>query len=103
MSRYWDFSLPSAEVHPTTISKVRIHFDLVILNVTNSKQFNTLLQLVLIGTTTIEPILAIDIATYLSIMQYTVATTTIWSGLSYVYSKDAVKILRSGEQKKGQV
>lgn len=23
MTRYWDFSLPSAEVHPTTISKVR--------------------------------------------------------------------------------
>lgn len=23
MVRYWDFSLPSAEVHPTTISKVR--------------------------------------------------------------------------------
>jgi cardiolipin synthase (CMP-forming) len=23
-SRYWDFSLPSAEVHPTTISKVRL-------------------------------------------------------------------------------
>lgn len=22
MARYWDFSLPSAEVHPTTISKV---------------------------------------------------------------------------------
>jgi len=22
MRRYWDFSLPSAEVHPTTISKV---------------------------------------------------------------------------------
>ncbi|CCC12065.1 hypothetical protein SMACR_02286 [Sordaria macrospora] len=45
MARYWDFSLPSAEVRPTAISK------------------------------------------------YTVAATTIWSGASYVYSKDAVKIL----------
>jgi cardiolipin synthase len=26
--------------------------------------------------------------------RYTVATTTIWSGLSYVFSKDAVKILK---------
>lgn len=26
--------------------------------------------------------------------RYTVATTTVWSGLSYVYSKDAVKILK---------
>ena len=34
MARFWDFSLPSAEVHPTTISKV-----------------NTALQLALIGST----------------------------------------------------
>jgi cardiolipin synthase len=26
-------------------------------------------------------------------VRYIVATTTVWSGLSYVYSKDAVKIL----------
>ena len=28
--------------------------------------------------------------------RYTVATTTIWSGISYVFSKDAVKILKRG-------
>jgi cardiolipin synthase len=28
------------------------------------------------------------------VCRYTVATTTIWSGLSYVFSKDAVKILK---------
>ena len=39
-SRYWDFSLPSAEVHPTGISKV-----------------NTALQLGLIGWTTAMPLL----------------------------------------------
>lgn len=38
-SRYWDFSLPSAEVHPTTISK-----------------YNTALQLGLIGATTAMPL-----------------------------------------------
>ncbi|EEB88453.1 hypothetical protein MPER_13705, partial [Moniliophthora perniciosa FA553] len=34
-SRYWDFSIPSAEVHPTGISKI-----------------NTAMQLLLMGTTT---------------------------------------------------
>ena len=28
-----------------------------------------------------------------------VATTTVWSGLSYVYSKDAVRILNQDEKK----
>jgi cardiolipin synthase (CMP-forming) len=32
--------------------------------------------------------------------RYLVATTTIWSGASYIYTKDAVKIL-SQEQGKG--
>ena len=40
--------------------------------------------------------------------RYVVATTTIWSGASYVYSKDAVKILPhaseplEGEKKGGK-
>ncbi|KAH7349533.1 CDP-alcohol phosphatidyltransferase-domain-containing protein [Plectosphaerella cucumerina] len=75
-TRYWDFSLPSAEVHPTTISK-----------------YNTFLQLALIGLTTAAPVVPWDVSTPLSLMQYTVAVTTIWSGASYIYTKDAVKIL----------
>ncbi|KAL7917419.1 CDP-alcohol phosphatidyltransferase domain-containing protein [Trichoderma austrokoningii] len=75
-SRYWDFSLPSAEVRPTTISK-----------------YNTFLQLALVGLTTAAPILSVDLAPTLTIMQYIVATTTIWSGASYIFSKDAIKIL----------
>ncbi|KAK7520783.1 uncharacterized protein IWZ02DRAFT_469678 [Phyllosticta citriasiana] len=39
-ARYWDFSLPSAEVHPSTVSKV-----------------NTFLQLALIGLTLLFPVL----------------------------------------------
>lgn len=39
MARYWDFSLPSAEVKPTTISKV-----------------NTALQLLLVGTAIALPV-----------------------------------------------
>jgi cardiolipin synthase len=75
-SRYWDFSLPSAEVHPTTISK-----------------YNTLFQVGLIGVTTAAPLVTYDLGPALQIMQYVVAATTVWSGASYVYSKDAVKIL----------
>ncbi|RUP48664.1 CDP-alcohol phosphatidyltransferase-domain-containing protein [Jimgerdemannia flammicorona] len=74
--RYWDFSIPSAEVKPTTISKV-----------------NTALQLVLMGASLTNPVFAWPEHMALTTLQYTVATTTIWSGLSYVFSKDAVKIL----------
>lgn len=45
-TRYWDLSIPSAEVHPTTISKV-----------------NTALQLGLIGLTTATPVIPYDIST----------------------------------------
>lgn len=41
--RYWDFSLPSAEVRPTTISKI-----------------NTLLQLGLITASTVVPVVPIN-------------------------------------------
>ncbi|KAL2067950.1 hypothetical protein VTL71DRAFT_16048, partial [Oculimacula yallundae] len=75
-ARYWDFSLPSAEVRPTTISK-----------------YNTALQLALIGATTAMPLVTVDVSTAMTAMQYLVATTTVWSGASYIYSKDAVKIL----------
>ncbi|KAL2022298.1 hypothetical protein VTK56DRAFT_5696 [Thermocarpiscus australiensis] len=76
-ARYWDFSLPSAEVRPTLISK-----------------YNTALQLGLMGLTTVAPVIpALDLSTTLGVMQYVVAVTTVWSGASYVYSKDAVKIL----------
>lgn len=85
-TRYWDFSLPSAEVHPTTVSK-----------------YNTFLQLVLIGGTTTLPLLAghaiggVNMDTAVKAMQYVVAATTLWSGASYVWLKDAVKILGDDE------
>ncbi|KAI0013951.1 hypothetical protein F4779DRAFT_562027 [Xylariaceae sp. FL0662B] len=75
-TRYWDFSLPSAEVRPTTISK-----------------YNTFLQLGLMGATMVIPVLDVDAGVAMVAFQYLVATTTVWSGLSYVFSKDAVKIL----------
>ncbi|CAE6499237.1 unnamed protein product [Rhizoctonia solani] len=81
--RYWDFSIPSAEVRPTQISK-----------------YNTFLQLSLMGVTTIAPIIPFDLSMQLSALQLTVAVTTVWSGLSYVFSKDAVKILSSNRPPK---
>ncbi|KAE9399310.1 hypothetical protein BT96DRAFT_1019630 [Gymnopus androsaceus JB14] len=75
-SRYWDFGIPSAEVHPTDISKV-----------------NTGLQLLLMGTTTISPLLPWAIDGPLTGLQWIVATTTIWSGLSYVFSKNAYRVV----------
>ncbi|KAG2181761.1 hypothetical protein INT44_008576 [Umbelopsis vinacea] len=74
--RYWDFSIPSAEVRPTTISKI-----------------NTALQLLLMGASLTSPVLGFPDTALLTGLQWTVGVTTIWSGASYVYSKDAVRIL----------
>ncbi|KAF4450584.1 CDP-diacylglycerol-glycerol-3-phosphate 3-phosphatidyltransferase [Fusarium austroafricanum] len=68
-ARYWDFSLPSAE-------------------------------LALVGVTTAAPLLSTDLSSALTVMQYVVAATTIWSGASYIYTKDAVKILNKQTPKK---
>ena len=92
LARYWDFSLPSAEVHPTTISKA-----------------NTALQLVMIGATTALPLvtsssmfagLEADVHSAMHAFQLLVAGTTAWSGASYLYTKDAVKILGDGMSEK---
>ncbi|CAG8595523.1 24748_t:CDS:2, partial [Cetraspora pellucida] len=77
LSRYFDISIPSAEVRPTLISKV-----------------NTALQLALMGTTLSSPVFGWIDVPFLKALQYTVAGTTIWSGISYVFSKDAVRILK---------
>lgn len=100
-TRYWDFSLPSAEVHPTTVSK-----------------YNTFLQLVLIGSTLALPVvtaggqyagLLYDIGLDDAILQqsmlyfqWLVAGTTAWSGLSYAYLRNAVTIIGSNEEMKAK-
>ncbi|KAJ4989405.1 CDP-alcohol phosphatidyltransferase [Stagonosporopsis vannaccii] len=106
MARYWDFSLPSAEVHPTQISK-----------------FNTFLQLSLLGTLLCTNLLHDPAATtsaaggfLLSIqdalggeagvknlvtgLSAVVASTTLYSGLEYTWKKDAVKILGGNDELK---
>jgi cardiolipin synthase len=85
--RYWDFSLPSAEVHPTEISKI-----------------NTLLQLLLVGNAMVLPVLPLglvdagNLGGILEGWQYLVAGTTLWSGLSYVGNKTAVRVLTQEER-----
>jgi cardiolipin synthase (CMP-forming) len=98
--RYWDFSLPSAEVHPTTVSK-----------------YNTFLQLILLGATTALPLVSADshhlylgglapaiegadIGTAMTAFQILVAGTTAWSGMSYAFLKNAVRILGEDEELK---
>jgi cardiolipin synthase len=51
-TRYWDFSLPSAEVRPTTISK-----------------YNTALQLALVGAATAMPLVSVDVSVAMTAMQ----------------------------------
>ncbi|KAF1850984.1 phosphatidyl synthase-like protein [Cucurbitaria berberidis CBS 394.84] len=103
LARYWDFSLPSAEVHPTTISKL-----------------NTFLQLSLLGTLlctnllhdpsatssaaggllmSIQDILGGEggVKTMIQGMSAIVASTTVYSGLEYTWSKKAVVILGGDE------
>lgn len=78
-ARFWDFSLPSAEVRPTTISKI-----------------NTFLQLGLIGATMSGLAmggLGETAQTALEVSWWVVGATTVWSGGSYVWGKDAVRIL----------
>ncbi|KAF9515241.1 hypothetical protein BS47DRAFT_1372070 [Hydnum rufescens UP504] len=76
LNRYWDFGIPSAEVRPTEISKI-----------------NTALQLLLMACTTISPLLTLDVVLPLQIFQWIVGGTTIWSGLGYVFSRDAVRYI----------
>ncbi|KAF9948624.1 hypothetical protein BGZ72_009485 [Mortierella alpina] len=75
-TRYWDFSIPSAEVRPTMISKV-----------------NTVIQMGYICLSLMAPVFDFTGHVGLEYLGYTCAATTIWSGASYVYTKDAVRIL----------
>jgi len=86
MRRYWDFSLPSAEVRPTEISKI-----------------NTLLQLCLVGCVMVLPVLpgwmvvSGNLSGVVEGWMWMVAGTTVWSGLSYVGNKEAVRVLSQME------
>ncbi|KAF8312562.1 CDP-alcohol phosphatidyltransferase-domain-containing protein [Cantharellus anzutake] len=72
--RYWDFSIPSAEVRPTMISKV-----------------NTGLQLALMAALTMSPLWPTDISMPLRIFEWIVAGTTVWSGAGYLWARDGFR------------
>lgn len=86
--RYWDFSIPSVEVHPTRISKI-----------------NTVLQMLYLGSMLIKPVFLLYLSdkfgpemtcvflNYIQYLEWTVAFTTLWSGLSYVFSRNAIKFI----------
>ncbi|KAJ6024607.1 hypothetical protein N7540_005404 [Penicillium herquei] len=129
MARYWDFSLPSAEVKPTEISKINTALQLVLvgsaiglpvlpeafISAWHLQEAMTGFQ-ALVGTALLGQLREVP-STYdhrvwrtgLPVRsavlkphagQYLVAGTTIWSGLSYVFSKNAVKILSNEEIQK---
>ncbi|CEG73974.1 Putative CDP-diacylglycerol-glycerol-3-phosphate 3-phosphatidyltransferase [Rhizopus microsporus] len=77
IARYFDGSIPSAEVKPTQISKV-----------------NTALQLLLMGCSLTTVTVNVPSAEAMTALQWIVGGTTVWSGASYLFSKDAVRILK---------
>ncbi|CEP17579.1 hypothetical protein [Parasitella parasitica] len=74
IARYFDGSIPSAEVKPTQISKI-----------------NTALQLILMGFSLTTVSMGVPSAEAMMALQWVVGGTTIWSGASYLFSKDAQK------------
>jgi cardiolipin synthase (CMP-forming) len=99
LTRYWDFSLPSAAVHPTAVSKLNTFLQLVLVGATLA------LPLVLPSpTTTTAPAVPLplgvatdDVRAAISGLQAIVAATTVASGASYVWKRDAVTILGADE------
>lgn len=81
-SGYWDFSLPSAEVRPTEISKI-----------------NTLLQFLLVACGMALPVVpealvaAGNLQGVFEGWMLLVAGTTVWSGASYLFTRDAIVFL----------
>ncbi|KAJ3025704.1 UNVERIFIED_CONTAM: hypothetical protein HDU68_006786 [Siphonaria sp. JEL0065] len=76
-NRYWDVSLPSAEVKPPLVSKA-----------------NTFLQLVLMYTSLAAPVYGIPIDHIaLETLRWTVAGTTIWSAGLYFFDESLVKFI----------
>ncbi|KAF2205853.1 hypothetical protein GQ43DRAFT_436724 [Delitschia confertaspora ATCC 74209] len=114
MVRYWDFSLPSAEVHPTTISKLNTFLQLGLIGATMCVGLMTDPSLVastadtVAGSASSTMVGLVDSAREalggtesvqmgMKYFQGLVAATTVYSGLSYVWTRDAVKILGPDE------
>ncbi|KAJ3073243.1 hypothetical protein HDU98_001925 [Podochytrium sp. JEL0797] len=77
-SRYWDVSLPSAEVSPPLISK-----------------FNTFLQLVLMWMSLAAPVFGVPAGHVgMEVLRWSVAVTTVASGSVYLFDRTLVRVVR---------
>jgi len=78
LGRYFNVSLPTAQLAPTFISKI-----------------NTLLQLTVVGGTLLSTVVSsVDLHPYLHVLWYTTGATTVASAVWYCFAKDTVKLLR---------
>lgn len=82
LKRYMDLSIPTVSVHPNTLGKV-----------------NTALQMVFIGSVVMRPAFEMVLAanmldSFYGAFGLLVATTTTLSGLSYLFSRNAFKVLK---------
>ncbi|KAF2457322.1 hypothetical protein BDY21DRAFT_38913 [Lineolata rhizophorae] len=96
-ARYWDFSLPSAEVHPTRVSKANTFLQLVLIGATMTLPLVAGGDGAIAGTATAYGVGAEEAHAVVAGLQYLVAGTTLWSGASYVWTKSAVRILGDDE------
>ncbi|KAJ3343143.1 hypothetical protein HDU93_009693 [Gonapodya sp. JEL0774] len=81
-ARYWDFTLPSAEVRPTSISKI-----------------NTALQLSLMGGSLAAAYLEFQGWIGMDILRLVVGVTTVWSGAQYLLANNSIRIIRQTRAK----
>lgn len=75
--RFWDLTLPSVTVRPTTISK-----------------WNTFFQMIYLGICIANLVFPVFNNTLMTAMASLVTATTLWSGMSYVFSKKVLRIVR---------
>ncbi|WFD01277.1 cardiolipin synthase (CMP-forming) [Malassezia yamatoensis] len=81
-ARYWDPRYPSVHVSPTQLSK-----------------YNTFLQLLLVAALTVYPCLPEEYQIHphvqrtKQVLEWTVAITTIWTGLQYAFTRRSVRYL----------
>jgi len=76
MSRYFDASLPSVKITPTKISK-----------------WNTFFQMIYLSLCLANPVFSLLDANMTEMLAIPVTVTTIWSGVSYIFSRTAVRRL----------
>ncbi|XP_022255901.1 cardiolipin synthase (CMP-forming)-like isoform X2 [Limulus polyphemus] len=82
LSRYFDVTLPTAKLSPTFISKV-----------------NTAIQFSLVAFTLAAPVFGYVDHPYMKLLWYLTAVTTVSSGVSYMFSKNTYKFLKSRSPK----